>query len=116
MLVTLYGFNGCDTVKKARKWLEAEGIAHDFFDYRKEKLDPKTVERWFRKAGWETVFNRNSTSFKDLPEAERSGIDEKRAKEMILAETNLIKRPVLDLGDRVYTGFRPEVYSAAFDK
>lgn len=116
MPVTLYGFNGCDTVKKARKWLEAEGVAHEFFDYRKEKLDPNTVERWFRKAGWEAVFNRNSTSFKDLPEAERFGIDEKRAKEMILAETNLIKRPVLDLGDRVYTGFKPEVYSAAFGK
>jgi arsenate reductase len=113
---TLYGFNGCDTVKKARKWLEAHGVAHEFFDYRKDRLDPETVERWFRKAGWEAVFNRNSTTFKEFSDAVRASIDEGKAKEMILAETNLIKRPVLDLGERVYAGFKPEVYSAAFDK
>ncbi len=116
MTTTLYGFKSCDMVKKARKWLDDNRVAHGYFDYRAEKLDPKTVDDWFRRAGWETVFNRNSTTFKELPDNQKSGIDEKKARAMILAETNLIKRPVLDTGRTLVFGFKPETFAAALGK
>jgi arsenate reductase (glutaredoxin) len=113
MPVTLYGFASCDTVKKARKWLDASGVAHEFFDYRKQRLEPDIVEDWFGRAGWEAVFNRNSTAFKELPENEKAGIDAAKAKAMILAETNLIKRPVLDTGSKLLFGFKADAYKQA---
>jgi arsenate reductase (glutaredoxin) len=113
MPATLYGFKSCDTVKKARAWLDSRGVDYDFFDYRANKLDPRVVDGWFRRAGWEAVFNRNSTTFKELPDAEKNGIDARKAKAMILAETNLIKRPVLDTGEQLLFGFRQKDYEAA---
>jgi arsenate reductase len=110
MPVTIYGFKGCDTVRKARAWLDAHGVAHDFFDYRLKSLDPAVVDHWFQSAGWETVLNRNSTTFRELPEPAKTGIDEQKARAMMLAETNLIKRPVLDAGGKITTGFRPAVW------
>ncbi|MGE3364848.1 MAG: Spx/MgsR family RNA polymerase-binding regulatory protein [Rhizobiaceae bacterium] len=116
MTNTLYGFKSCDMVKKARKWLDDNKVPYDYFDYRAEKLDPKTVDDWFARAGWETVFNRNSTTFKELPDSEKQGIDKAKAKRMILAETNLIKRPVLDTGDKLVFGFKPETFGAALGR
>jgi arsenate reductase (glutaredoxin) len=113
MPATLYGFKSCDTVKKARAWLDAQGVDYDFFDYRANKLDASVVDSWFRRAGWEAVFNRNSTTFKELSNAEKGGIDERKAKAMILAETNLIKRPVLDTGAQLLFGFRQKDYEVA---
>jgi arsenate reductase len=112
MPATLYGFKSCDMVKKARAWLDARGVDYDFFDYRVKTLDPGVVDGWFRRAGWEAVFNRNSTTFKELPDAEKNGIDARRAKAMILAETNLIKRPVFDTGEQLLFGFREKDYEA----
>ena len=116
MPTTLYGFKSCDMVKKARKWLDANGVEHRYVDYRAEKLDPKVVDDWFARAGWEAVFNRNSTTFKELPDAAKTGIDEKKARAMILAETNLIKRPVLDSGSRLVFGFKPDSFAEALGK
>jgi arsenate reductase len=113
MPATLYGFRSCDTVKKARAWLDAQGVDYDFFDYRVKKLDASVVDGWFGRAGWEAVFNRNSTAFKELSDAEKNGIDERKAKAIILAETNLIKRPVLDTGERLLFGFRQKDYEGA---
>ena len=113
MTATLYGFKGCDMVKKARSWLDAGGTPYAFFDYRNQKLDPAVVDDWFARAGWEAVFNRNSTTFKDLPEAEKAGLDASKARKMILAETNLIKRPVLDTGKELVFGFRQGSYEEA---
>jgi arsenate reductase len=113
MSATLYGFRSCDTVKKARAWLDARGVKYDFFDYRAAPLDPKVLDGWFARAGWESVFNRNSATFKELPGARKANIDEQQARAMILAETNLIKRPVLDLGDRLLFGFKPGEYQTA---
>jgi len=113
MPITLYGFKSCDTVKKARKWLESRGVEHEFFDYRVKPLDAGTVDGWFSRAGWEAVFNRNSTTFKELPDAERASIDAAKARKMILAETNLIKRPVLDTGDHLLFGFKADAYAEA---
>ncbi len=116
MTVTLYGFKSCDMVKKARTWLANNSVAHDYFDYRASTLDPKTVDDWFARAGWETVFNRNSTTYKELPDAEKTGIDQAKAKKMILAETNLIKRPVLDTGKTLVFGFKPDAFEQALKK
>ena len=116
MTVTLYGFKGCDMVRNAMKWLNANGVAYDFFDYRRDALDPQTVDAWFARVGWEMVFNRNSTTFKELPDSQKVGIDAKRAKLMILAQTNLIKRPLLDTGRGVLSGFKPDVWVEAFRK
>lgn len=113
MAVTLYGFKGCDTVKKARGWLESRGVAHDFFDYRVKALDAGTVDGWIGRAGWEAVFNRNSTSFKELAEADKARLGAATARDMILAQTNFIKRPVLDTGDRLLFGFRADAYAEA---
>lgn len=114
MPVTLYGFAGCTTVRNARKWLDAHGVAYEFFDYRIRQLEPVTVDGWFGRAGWEAVFNRGSATFRNLPEATRLGIDEDKARTMILDETNLIRRPVLDAGGRLHFGFKPEEYAALF--
>lgn len=113
MTVRVYGFRSCDMVRDARKWLEAQGVEYEFFDYRKDDLDAATVDDWFRRAGWETVFNRNSTTFKELPEREKAGIDARKAKRMILAQTNLIKRPVLDTGKELVFGFKTEAWERA---
>ena len=110
MTNTLYGFKGCDMVRNAMKWLDTNGIAYQFFDYRREQLDPRVIDDWCARVDWETVFNRNSTRFKELPESEKRGLDETRAKQMMLAETNLIKRPVLDTGDALLLGFKAELW------
>jgi len=114
MTTTLYGFKACDTVQKARKWLDANNVEHRFFDYRVEKLDPKLVDDWFRRAGWESVFNRGSASFKELPEKERDGLDAKAARALIATNSNFIKRPVLDTGQELHFGFKPAVYEKVF--
>jgi len=113
---TLYGFKSCDMVRKAMKWLDEHQVAYEFVDYRREALDPKVVDDWFARAGWENVFNRNSTTFKELPESEKTGITQPKAKRMILAETNLIKRPLLDTGSDILLGFKAETWSRALGK
>jgi arsenate reductase (glutaredoxin) len=113
---TIYGFRGCDTVKKALNWLDTNNVTHEFFDYRKQQLDPHTVSDWFERAGWENVLNRNSTSFKALSDAQEAALDAARAKDMILTDTNLIKRPVLDTGDDLLFGFRADAYARATGK
>jgi Spx/MgsR family transcriptional regulator len=116
MAAKLYGFRSCDMVRNAMKWLDANKVDYEFFDYRKDRLDPKVVDDWFARAGWEKVFNRNSTTFKELPESDKAGIDAKRAKQMILAETNLIKRPVLDAGGELLLGFKADAWAKALGK
>jgi len=116
MTVTLYGFRSCDMVRNAIKWLDANKVEHEFFDYRVKKLDPKTVDGWFARAGWENVFNRNSTTYKELSEAQKQGIDQAKAKAMLLEQTNLIKRPILDTGKDLILGFKPAAYASTFSK
>lgn len=112
MPVTMYGFKGCDTVKKARAWLDGQAVDYEFFDYRLRPLDPGLVDRWFASAGFDAVLNRNSTTFREMPDAARQGIDAAKARGLILANTNLIKRPVLEVGAKVTTGFRPSAWEA----
>ena len=110
----LYGIPNCDTVKKARVWLEQHGVTHVFHDYRKDGVDPAALGRWVDEHGWETVLNRAGTTFRKLPEDARTGLDRSKAVALMLAQPSMIKRPVLDLGDRRLVGFKPERYAAAF--
>ena len=114
MTPTLYGIPNCDTVKKARVWLGQHGVAHVFHDYKKAGIDRASLERWVKEHGWETVLNRAGTTFRKLPDADRADLDARKAVALMLAQPSMIKRPVLDLGDRRIVGFKPEIYEAAF--
>ena len=109
----LYGFNSCDMVRAARKWLDANGITYTFVDYRRESLDPATIDDWFARAGWDVVFNCNSTAFKELSGREQAAVTASTARDLILANTNFIKRPLLDTGTRILTGFNVKTWAAA---
>lgn len=114
MSVTIYGIKTCDTMKKARSWLDAHGKPYGFHDYRAEGIDRKRLEAWADKVGWETLLNKSSTTFRALPEADRQGIDRAKAIALMLAEPTMIKRPVLELGGgKLLVGFKPDNYAAA---
>lgn len=113
MTVTIYGIKTCDTVKKARTWLEGRDIAHRFVDFRVDGLDPKDLVRWKAAVGWEKLLNKASATFRGLPDSDRQGLDEKKALALMQAHPTLIKRPVLDVDGRITVGFRPEIYEQA---
>lgn len=113
MTPTMYGIKNCDTVAKARKWLEARGQAYDFHDYKVVGIDRATLEGWVAEHGWETILNRAGTTFRKLDEADRTDLTADKAIALMLAQPSMIKRPVLDLGERRLVGFKPEIYEAA---
>jgi arsenate reductase len=115
MAHTLYGIPNCDTVKKARDWLTQHRVAYDFHDYKKAGVDRGALTRWVEEHGWEVVLNRAGTTFRALPEADKSGLDADKAIALMLAQPSMIKRPVLDLGDRRLVGFKPDLYAQVFD-
>ncbi|EDX80203.1 MAG: ArsC family reductase [Alphaproteobacteria bacterium] len=115
MTVVLYGIPNCDTVKKARVWLDQHGVEYVFHDYKKAGVDPVQLGQWIDDHGWETVLNRAGTTFRKLPEADRADIDRDKAVALMTAQPSMIKRPVLDLGDRRLVGFKPEAYAAVFE-
>ena len=114
MALTLYGIPNCDTVKKARVWLDEHGRAFTFHDYKKVGIERASLEGWVAEHGWEVVLNRNGTTFKALDAADKDGLDAEKAIGLMLAQPSMIKRPVLDLGDRTIVGFKPAIYEAAF--
>lgn len=114
MTITIYGIKNCDTMKKARGWLDSHGVEYAFHDYKTAGIDRKRLEGWAKKVGWETLLNRAGTTFRKLPDAEKEGIDAAKAIALMLAEPSMIKRPVLDLGGgKLLVGFKPDVYEAA---
>ena len=112
MTAKLYGIKNCDTMKKAWTWLEQHGVAYEFHDYKTAGVDRATLQDWAGKVGWEVLLNRAGTTFKKLPDADRQGIDEARALDLMLAQPSMIKRPVLDVGGKIYVGFKPNTYAA----
>ena len=115
--VTLYGIKACDTMKKARVWLEDHGVEYRFHDYKAEGIDKATLEAWAGKVGWEVLLNRAGTTFRKLPDADKQNLTEKKAIALMLKQPSMIKRPVLELsGRRLLVGFKPEYYSDAFAK
>jgi Spx/MgsR family transcriptional regulator len=115
-LITLYGIKNCDTVKKARKWLDLHGIEYRFHDFRLDGLEPQTVAGWLDELGWQDLVNRRSTSWKALDEATREGMDNSSALAAIMAQPTLIKRPLLDTGHERFTGFTAASYQTIFSK
>lgn len=116
MQITLYGIRNCDTVKKARAWLDAQGISYGFHDYKAAGIEAARLEQWCAELGWESVLNRAGTTFRKLSDAEKAGLNERKAIALMLAQPSMIKRPMLDLGRRRVIGFKAEVYQTAFGK
>jgi transcriptional regulator, Spx/MgsR family len=109
MPVTIYGIKNCDTMKKAFTWLKDHGVDYEFHDYKISGIDRASLERWCAALGWETVLNRAGTTFRKLPEEDRTGLTEKKAIALMLAQPSMIKRPVLDLGrGKLLIGFKPD--------
>jgi arsenate reductase (glutaredoxin) len=113
--VTLYGLARCDTTRAARKWLDAAKIAYRFHDVREEGLTKAQLEGWVKQLGWERVLNKASTTWRQLSEGEKAGVDAKGAVVLLLAYPTLVKRPVLDRGGQLMLGFKPAIYDTLFD-
>lgn len=109
----MYGIRNCDTVKKARAWLDARGIAYDFHDYKSEGVDAQRLRAWAGELGWERLLNRSGTTFRKLPDADKVDLDEGKAIALMLAAPSMIRRPILDLGDRRLAGFDTAAWAAA---
>jgi Spx/MgsR family transcriptional regulator len=114
MSITIYGIKACDTMKKARAWLDGRGLAYDFHDYKTAGIDAATLKRWAGEVGWETLLNRAGTTFRGLPETDKQGIDEAKAIALMVRQPSMIKRPVLETDKGLLVGFRPERYAETF--
>ena len=112
MTTTLYGIKNCDTMKRARSWLNDRSIPYAFHDYKVAGIDKKRLDRWCKTYGWETVLNRAGTTFRKLPDADRENLDAAKAVELMLAQPSMIKRPVLEHDGKLVIGFKPALYQA----
>ena len=113
MSTAIYGIKNCDTMKKARAWLDANGVAHVFHDYKAEGVDPARLARWIESAGWETVLNRAGTTFRKLPDTAKANLDAAKAAALMIEQPSMIKRPVLEYPGGLLIGFAPERYARA---
>ena len=113
MSVTIYGIRNCDTMKKARAWLDKSGHAYAFHDYKTAGIDRARLEGWAKKVGWEVLLNRSGTTFRKLPDAAKEGLGEKKALALMLEQPSMIRRPVLEgPGGKLLVGFKPENYES----
>ena len=108
--VMIYGIKNCDTMKKARGWLDQRGVAYAFHDYKTAGIERERLEQWCSKVGWETLLNRAGTTFRALPDKDQDGLTEKKAIALMMAQPSMIKRPVLDISGKLTVGFKPEIY------
>ena len=114
MTVTIYGIKNCDTMKKAFTWLDGHGVAYEFHDYKKAGVTPAQLAQWCEAAGWHTVLNRAGTTFRKLPDTDKQALTQDKAVALMAAQPSMIKRPILDTGDKLEIGFKPETYAALF--
>jgi Spx/MgsR family transcriptional regulator len=112
MSIEFYGIPNCDTVKKARTWLDGKGIAYAFHDYKKEGADKAKLAAWCKAAGWETLLNRAGTTFRKLADVDKAGLDEDKAIALMLAAPSMIKRPVVEHQKGLLVGFKPDQWEA----
>ena len=110
--MTIYGIRNCDTMKKARAWLDAHDVAYDFHDYKVSGIDRAKLETWAKTVGWEVLLNRDGTTFRKLPDDAKQNLDERKAIKLMLEQPSMIKRPVLERGRTLLVGFSEERYSA----
>ena len=113
MSYVLYGIKACDTMKKARTWLDEHQVDYAFHDYKSVGIDRANLEKWCNEHGWQTVLNRAGTTFRKLDDAQKADLEQAKAIELMLALPSMIKRPVLDLGNKTLVGFKPDNYQAA---
>jgi len=111
--ITIYGIKNCDTMKKARTWLDQHKVAYDFHDYKTAGIDKPVLEGWAKKVGWEVLLNKSGTTFKKLPDAKKEKLDDKKAIALMLDQPSMIKRPVLEAKRKLIVGFKPETYDQA---
>lgn len=114
MTLMIYGIPNCDTVKKARRWLDSAGVAHRFHDFRKDGLDPDRLQRWIDALGWERVINKSGTTFRKLSDADKDGLDAGKAKALMLDQPAMIRRPVVEAAGGVSVGFSADDWQARF--
>lgn len=114
LMTTIYGIKACDTMKKARAWLDAHGVAYEFHDYKAVGIDRPRLEAWARQVGWEVLLNRAGTTFRKLTDAQKANLDQAKAIELMLSQPSMIKRPVLEADGKLLVGFKPEQYGSAF--
>lgn len=112
--VTVYGIKNCDTMKKARTWLDAHKVAYDFHDYKSAGIERDKLENWIKQAGWEALINRAGLTFKKLPEKDKANLTEAKAIKLMLAQSSMIRRPVIEAGRKLMIGFKPDDYERAF--
>jgi arsenate reductase (glutaredoxin) len=112
--VTIYGIKACDTMKKARSWLDTHAVSHAFHDYKTQGIGRDQLATWAQAVGWETLLNRAGTTFRKLPDTDKADLTEAKAIDLMLAQPSMIKRPVLDVAGTLIVGFKPQVYAAAF--
>jgi Spx/MgsR family transcriptional regulator len=115
-MITIHGIKNCDTMKKAFVWLDAHAVAYAFHDYKKVPPTKAQLTEWCRAAGWETVLNRAGPTFRKLPDADKTGLNQTKAIALMLSNPSMIKRPVLETGSALEIGFKPERYAALFGK
>ena len=111
----LHGIRTCDTVRRARAFLDARGVQYRFHDFKLEGVEEGRLERWCAAAGWESVLNRAGTTFRKLPDEDRTDLTRDKAIALMRAQPSMIKRPVLERDGTIHVGFRPQVYEALFD-
>ena len=109
--ITIYGIKNCDTMKKARAWLDSHGVTYEFHDYKAAGAPKEKLKAWMSELGWETLLNRAGTTFRKLPDAEKEGLNERKALALMLEQPSVIRRPVLEAGGKLLVGFKPEVYA-----
>jgi arsenate reductase (glutaredoxin) len=112
--VTIYGIKNCDTMKKARAWLDAHSVNYAFHDYKIDGIGQDALKAWARQVGWEILLNRAGTTFRKLPDADKMSLDEGKAIALMLTQPSMIKRPVLAVGKQLVVGFKPETYATTF--
>jgi arsenate reductase len=115
MPATIYGIKNCDTVKKARQWLATNGSDYAFVDVREDGVDKTEIQRWIDVAGIDVVVNKRSTTWKQLSDEQKEGLNETTALDLLLANPTLVKRPVLTIDDSVFIGFKADQYHAIFN-
>ena len=113
-MTILYGITNCDTVKKARAWLDGHKVGYQFHDYKKEGIERARLEKWVKAVGWEVLLNRAGTTFRKLADKDREGLNEKKAVALMLAQPSMIKRPVIEKGAKLLVGFKPDEYEENF--
>jgi arsenate reductase len=112
MTIVLYGITNCDTVKKARAWLTANGVDHEFHDLRKQGVPADRLDAWLQAVGWEKLVNRQGTTWRKLdPQAQAAVHDAASARALMLEQASVIKRPVVEWGPKTTVGFDPAAWA-----